>query len=309
VKSIVVLRALGLGDFLTGVPALAALRARNPDDRIALATSPSLEPLARASGLVDEVLHSTELQPIACGLRPDLAVNLHGRGPESHRILLDMRPRELIAYSNADVPETDGFPVWRPGEHEVDRWCRLLHEFGIPADARRLRLPPLDGVAPPPAAVGATLIHPGAQSRHRRWPAERWAEVARGEVRAGRRVAISAGPGEEALARRVASLAGVSQSVVIAVPLLVMAAAVAAARVVACGDTGVAHLATAYGTPAVVVFGPTPPWLWGPPMWHPHIALWSGRRSDRPADEPDDGLMLIDAEEVLSALSRLEQAA
>jgi len=175
VKSIVVLRALGLGDFLTGVPALAALRARHPDYRIVLATSPALEQLARASGLVDEVVHSTELQPIARGLRPDLAVNLHGRGPESHRALLATRPHALIAFSNPDVPETDGFPVWRAGEHEVDRWCRLLHEFGIPADTRRLRLPPLDSVAPPPAAVGATLIHPGAQSRLRRWPAERWA--------------------------------------------------------------------------------------------------------------------------------------
>jgi ADP-heptose:LPS heptosyltransferase len=79
--------------------------------------------------------------------------------------------------------------------------------------------------------------------------------------------------------------------------------------VVACGDTGIAHLATAYGTPAVVVFGPTPPWLWGPPMWHPHVALWSGTCGDPLADEPDAGLLRIDAEEVLIALRRLQPAA
>jgi ADP-heptose:LPS heptosyltransferase len=308
VRSIVVLRALGLGDFLTGVPALAALRARYPDDRIVLATSRPLEPLARASGLVDEVLHAGELEPIRCD-PPDVAVNLHGSGPESHRVLLGVRPRALVAFANAEVVETAGFPLWRANEHEVDRWCRLLHEFGIPADARRLRLPPLEKVRPPEAAVGATLIHPGAKSGSRRWPAERWADVARGQARSGHRVAISAGPGEEGLARRVASLAGLPGSAVIAAPLLEMAAAVAAARMVACGDTGVAHLATAYGTPAVVVFGPTPPWLWGPPMWHPHIALWSGRRGDPLAEGPDAGLLLIEPEEVLSALSRLEPAA
>src|SRR4029453_232522 len=43
---------------------------------------------------------------------------------------------------------------------------------------------------------------------------------------------------------------------------------VAAADRVVCGDTGIAHLATALRTPSVVLFGPTSPALWGPPP-HP----------------------------------------
>lgn len=40
------------------------------------------------------------------------------------------------------------------------------------------------------------------------------------------------------------------------------------------GDTGLAHLAVAHGTPSVTLFGPVPPRLWGPPPGGRHIALW-----------------------------------
>nr|WP_249355415.1 glycosyltransferase family 9 protein [Nocardia farcinica] len=42
-----------------------------------------------------------------------------------------------------------------------------------------------------------------------------------------------------------------------------------------CSDTGVGHLATAFGTPSVVLFGPNPPAWWGPPpQRRRHVALW-----------------------------------
>ena len=81
-----------------------------------------------------------------------------------------------------------------------------------------------------------------------------------------------------------------------------LAAAVAAAARVICGDTGVAHLATALGTPSVVLFGPTPPAEWGPPADRPqHVALHHGGRGDPHAGEPDPGLLEITVDEVLRA--------
>ncbi|MEJ7717324.1 MAG: glycosyltransferase family 9 protein [Thermoleophilaceae bacterium] len=85
-----------------------------------------------------------------------------------------------------------------------------------------------------------------------------------------------------------------------------LAAAVAAADRVVCGDTGVAHLATALGTPSVVLFGPTFPEEWGPPPSRPiHRVLWRGRRGDPHAAEPDAGLLEIGVEEVAVALDEL----
>ena len=50
-----------------------------------------------------------------------------------------------------------------------------------------------------------------------------------------------------------------------------LAALIARAGRVLCGDTGVAHLAPAFGIPSVVLFGPVPPSEWGPP---PGLACW-----------------------------------
>lgn len=309
---LVVLRALGLGDLLTAVPALRALRDAYADHRIALAAPRALAPLAHLSRAVDEVVDARPLAALDARLSgADLAVNLHGRGPQSHRALLAARPRRAIAFEHADVPGSRGGPVWRSGEHEVTRWCRLLEESGVPADATRIDLP-----APPPGADrgrahGATLIHPGAASPARRWPAERFASVARSERDAGRRVVVTGSPSERDLAGSVASAAGLEPDAVLAgkTDLLGLTRLVADAARVVCGDTGMAHLATALGTPSVVLFGPVSPEQWGPPPARRarHRALWAGRRGDPHAAEPDPGLLELTVADVLGALRALPE--
>lgn len=294
------LRALGLGDFLTAVPALRALAGAFPGHRRLLAAPAALEPLARLSGTVDGVVDTGPLQPLDPSLDgAEVAVNLHGRGPQSHRVLLGAGPGRLIAFRHPDVPESAGGPPWTPAEHEVHRWCRLLRASGIPADPARLDLP-----APPgaPARRGAVVIHPGAASAARRWPAERWAEVAAG---LGGDVVLTGSGGERALCQGIAAAAGLPPAAVLAgsTDLVGLAAVVAAARLVLCGDTGVAHLATALGTPSVVLFGPVPPSEWGPPPdRRRHVALWAGERGDPHASQPDPGLLRITVADVLAAL-------
>ncbi len=305
---IVVLRALKLGDFLTGVPAFRALRRAFPAAEIILAAPRALEPLRDlAGGAIDRIVDAHALAPLAAELHgADLGVNLHGRGPQSHRVLLDAHPRELIAFRNDAVPESAGGAPFDPGEHEVARWCRLLAHAGIAADPRELDL------AVPPVLVprrirGATLVHPGAASEARRWPVERWIEVARAEQRLGRTVIVTGGPDEVERARTVASAVGVPSTHVYAgrTNLRELAALVAAAGRVVCGDTGVAHLATAYRTPSVVLFGPIAPAAWGPPPRPYHRVLWNGTTGDPHADRVDPGLLAIRPERVIAALDAL----
>jgi ADP-heptose:LPS heptosyltransferase len=85
-----------------------------------------------------------------------------------------------------------------------------------------------------------------------------------------------------------------------------LAALVAEATLVVCGDTGVGHLATAYDTPSVVLFGPTPPAHWGPPPERPpHRPLWTGRIGDPFGREPDPGLLELSTQDVLAAALEL----
>ncbi len=176
---LLVLRALGLGDLLTALPALRALREAFPTHRLTLAGPRELAALAHLSEAVDEILDTGPLAPLPAVLHgADLAVNLHGRGPQSHGVLLAARPRRLVAFEHVEVPDSRSGPTWRAPEHEVARWCRLLEESGIPADPSRLDLSPPQ---PSPSVRGVAVVHPGAASAARRWPTERFAAVARAE--------------------------------------------------------------------------------------------------------------------------------
>ena len=310
--AVVVLRALGLGDLLTAIPALRALADAFPRHPRLLATPSVLAPLAKASGAIDEVVPADGLtEPLSRLLHgAGLAVNLHGRGPESHNLLLATGPRRLVAFAHPAVPASSQGPRWRPDEHEVARWCRLLEESGIAADPTRLDLELPPGPVPHGVA-GATLVHPGAASPSRRWPPERFAEVIRFELGQGRRVIVTGGPAEADLAHEVADKAGLPDTAVHADQggILSIARLVDAADRVICGDTGIAHLATALRTPSVVLFGPTSPALWGPPPdRHWHRALWAGTSGDPHGQLPDPGLLAIDVDQVTAALADLPRA-
>jgi ADP-heptose:LPS heptosyltransferase len=304
VRTIVALRALGLGDLLTGLPALRALARAFPCRRRVLAAPASLAALALHARAAESVRDTRPLAPLAPDLgEADLAVNLHGKGPESRRLLEASRPRRLISFGG------DG-PEWRPDEHEVSRWCRLLEESGIPADPSDLDMP-APALPVPAVAVGATLIHPGAASEARRWPVERFAAVARAERADGRQVVVTGAPDDVGLAEFLADLARLPHGVIFAgrTDLIGLAALVAAAGRVVCGDTGVAHLATALRTPSVVLFGPVSPEHWGPPAERPwHRVLWAGKTGDPHGDRPDPGLLEIEVDDVLAQLAELEPA-
>jgi ADP-heptose:LPS heptosyltransferase len=296
---ILALRALGVGDLATGVPALRALRRAFGPERLVLAAPAWLGPLAELTGAVDELLPCAGLDDPLPRRRPAVAVNLHGRGPQSHRLLRATGPGRLLAFG------PDG-PQWIDDEHEVDRWCRMLHWYGLSCDPADLSL-----TRPPSDRPGATIVHPGAKSGRRRWPPARFAETARVLARAGHDVVVTGSAAEEPLARRVAQLAGLPPAAVLAgrTGLRELAALVGHARLLVSGDTGIAHLATAFGTPSVVLFGPMSPRRWGPPPGRAeHVAIWHGHTAepgDTPGDRPHPALLAVTVGEVLAAADRV----
>ncbi len=303
--TVLVLRALGLGDVLTAVPALRGVRRAWPGRRVLLAAPAEVGGWLRDLGLVDGVVPTRGLQPLVWAQEArtltgadavgHVAVNLHGSGPESHRVLLDTAPERVVAFASGDAG-VDG-PDWDPDEHEVDRWCRLVTAAGGACSREDLRLDP-------PGSRGRhVVVHPGAASGARRWPVDRFAAVARDLAAAGHDVVVTGGPDESDLCARVVADADAALGGPAGAPdgtgsvtdtagtldLPALADVVATARLVVCGDTGVAHLATAYGTPSVVLFGPTPPATWGPAVDpERHAVLWHGDTEQGPAHAPDD---------------------
>jgi ADP-heptose:LPS heptosyltransferase len=296
---ILALRALGVGDLATAVPALRGLRAAFPAERITLAAPGWLAPLIDLVDAVDEHLPVAGLGPYPLP-STRIAVNLHGRGPQSRQMLESARPGRLLSFNAVDGP------VWRFDEHEVARWCRLLAWYGVSTEPGDLDLPAPQRIQMP---AGRTIVHPGAKAGSRRWPPARYAAVARELHRAGHHVVVTGTAAERSLATLVASAAGLPAGRVLAgrTGLGELAGLVARARLVVSGDTGIAHLATAFRTPSVVLFGPMSPSMWGPPPERAyHRAIWHGVRAepgDRPGGAPHPALLLITVKEVLSSIS------
>ncbi|MFH9613536.1 glycosyltransferase family 9 protein [Streptomyces pratensis] len=305
---VLVLRALGLGDLLAAVPALRGVRRAFPGHEIVLAAPPSLRDAALATEAVDAILPASAPRrgvPELTGWQgnpPDIAIDLHGNGPESHGALAALRPHRILSYS-CPLPGVVAPPVWRREDHERERWCRLLKAYGIEADPHDLMLPYPSGPSPAP---GAVVVHPGAEAAARRWPAGRYATVIRAVRAAGRPVVVTGGPGEEALTTAVAGAAGLEARDVLSggLPFAELSALVAGAACLVSGDTGLAHLAVAHGTPSVTLFGPVAPRLWGPPPDDPrHTALWyPGPPGDPHGTVADPSLLRIGAGEVIASL-------
>lgn len=272
----VALRASGLGDVLTAVPALRALA--DEYDGVCLATVPWLFPLAplipgvTSTAAVDGMLPRLHLSD-------SVVFNLHGSGPQSHVALLTRAPRQLVAF-RCDPVWTEG-PDWDTDEEESERerLCRLVRSVGIPADAQRVEIH-----RPRPIRAGSAVLHVGGKDGQRRWPPANFAALARCLV--GHDVVITGGPDDVGVAEHVARLAGFSADRVLAGKLQLdeFARLVAGARVIVCGDTGAAHLAYALGTPAVVIFGPASPVQWGPPTSAEAILLRADGTEPRAAD-------------------------
>ncbi|MGU3408760.1 glycosyltransferase family 9 protein [Microbacterium sp. M1A1_1b] len=300
---LVVLRAIKLGDLLVAVPALRALRRAFPDHRISLATTAWLAPVVDLVPAVDVHLAQQGFDhpiPVPAGVT-DVAVNLHGAGPESEGLVAALDARRVIGHGRPDGPAWIEGPV-----NERERWVGLLWAYGIAGDPDDVAI---DRPADAAVVEGAAVVHVGAFHGARHWPVDRFAEVVRGLRGRGEHVVLTGGSADVARATAVADAAGLPPEAVLAgvLDLQPFAAVVAAARVVVTVDTGAAHLASAYGIPSVVLFGPAPPESWGPPTSGPHVVLTdaSVRRGDVFSEVPDPAILAVHPADVLAAVDGL----
>jgi heptosyltransferase I len=162
------------------------------------------------------------------------------------------------------------------GGHVIDKNLSMLQAFLVDDRRRRfpIDIPPSAALAPIADRVlrdglrGYALINPGAAWPNKRWPPERFGEVAKGAASIHSLLPVVLwGPGEETLAQRIVDSS--SGAAVLAPPTTVadIVALAHRARLMVSGDTGPLHLAGAVGAPLVAIFGPTDPARNGP--WNP----------------------------------------
>jgi len=149
------------------------------------------------------------------------------------------------------------------------------------------------------------ILNPGAGWGAKRWPAERYGEVARRLADLGVGSILNYGPGEEELVRAAeAASGGTTRAMSCSISELI--ALTRRARLFIGGDTGPLHLAAALRVPVVAIFGPTDPARNGP-YGTRNIVLRSTESVTSHARRatPDEGLLAIGSDAVVAAAREL----
>jgi heptosyltransferase-2 len=277
---ILVVRYSALGDVVLATSILEPLRARFPQARIEWVTDALYAPLLEGLPEVAQVHRVAREGPnsslaLAGRLRGrfDLAIDLQNklRSAVIARSAAPLRAafrrrtalRAVLSLFGSDPPLVRA--------HQTRLYAEALRPLGavepgrvkvsLSAQARALAADALQGVEGP-----AVALAPGARWATKRWPAERFAAVADALAADGYAVVLCGGPGDrDAFAAfRAAARARVAADLSF-LPVDALAAAIARVRLLVACDSGPVHLASAVGTPALALFGPTSTARWGPP--------------------------------------------
>lgn len=113
------------------------------------------------------------------------------------------------------------------------------------------------------------FIHPGTRSEARRWPVERFAEIARRLTEQGTTVILLGGPGDEKYTDQIRQAA--HDSILVAPSgfnLRKVLALFRQGKALLAHDSGPMHLAIAAGLPVIALFGSQPVHVWAPDNAH-----------------------------------------
>ncbi len=256
---VALIRLRSLGDCVLTTPALGLLKQFRPDLRVTVIVEPRFAAVFEGNPDVDEIRNGFT--------RADLTINFHG-GPRSMALTLGSRWRAGFAHHRGSLLYTH--PIPRAQEilgierkvHTAEHLASAMFWLGVPkAEIPRARL----YAAAPPDLAPYVVIHPFASAPDKTWPAERFLEVAR--RLSGLEPVFLAGPDDD-----------ISPFEKFRVwknePLARVISLISGAALFVGNDSGPAHIAAAFGIPAIVIFGASDPVIWAP--WRTDAAVLTG---------------------------------
>jgi ADP-heptose:LPS heptosyltransferase len=269
-RRILVLHHLLLGDTLMLTALLAKLRARHPAAEIVMTVSPAYAPLyeGRPYGVVAHALDPRDFatfRTLRSLPRFDLAIL-----PADNRWSWLARALRIpwIVGIAGDRPAHKNWPVDElvPYSRVPTAFCETAAELveGPAAAPYRADAWPAPSLREMPRLPERyAVLHVGASSVLKLWPAERWRALADALEAKGLSIVWSAGPGEGAIIDAIdpstsrTKIAGT-------LSLAAMWRLIANAKLLVCPDTGIAHLGRVVGAPTVTLFGPGSHVICGP---------------------------------------------
>lgn len=329
-------------------PCLAALKAWRPDLEIAVVSEALAAPLLEDHPLVDELIIARQSLPSRASLiakmrkaRFGVAINMHGGSTGAILARLSGARRSVgyrglpLSWLLSDRAPSPDVILERSRIHSVEQQLGLLNWSGVPWPASR---PHSSLVVSPDvratvrerlqargypgrneAVGGFACIVPGAAFESKRWTADGFAAVADHlSERWSLASVVIAGPGQERLAREVASATSAKTAVLAGLSLKELVALLEMARVFVGNDSGPMHIAAALNCPVVAVWGSSDPTVWHPWTETPYRVVEAGAakrkraaRANKTAGAEGQGqeIKLIPAREVTAAVDEVLELA
>jgi ADP-heptose:LPS heptosyltransferase len=284
---VAVIRLRSLGDCVLTTPALALLKSTRPDLEIAVSVEPRFAPVFEGNPAVSSIL--------APGWRavqswkPRLCLNLHG-GTRSLLMTALSSARFRAGFTHHSTTLAYNIKIARAQSilgvtrtvHTAEHLATAMFALGVPVQ----EIPRAQLFADPSCPRGRyAVLHPFASAPEKEWPAERFCETARYLKLWNLSPVFLAGPTDDVSAFR--------SHEVVQGSLREAKAVISGAAVFIGNDSGPAHIAAAFGVPAVVFFSTSNPAIWGPWRTESQIVI------------APEGLRQLSVSRVIAALERL----
>ncbi|MCE9599593.1 MAG: glycosyltransferase family 9 protein [Spirochaetia bacterium] len=279
-KRILIVRPGALGDLVLTLPAIMRIRSENPSARITIAGNVEFLPLIRDTVNTITSFESPVLRPLF--LAPDRSF----RDSASLAYVWLRNPEDVfvqnLRQSGLEVKFAPSFQTME-SVHQSD-FLYGIHGDSLPAPEPRLALGQLSrnrfvekaGLPKRPRIA----VHAGAGSPRKRWPIERFMQLAR-VLGSENDIYWIVGP---------ADTAQESLGHVVHTDIVKLAYFLETMDLFIGNDSGVTHLARALDVTTVALFGPTNPEVWSPRGAH---VLHARGPDDRPDSQVKDVLDLV----------------
>jgi len=288
VERVLVVRLRSIGDTVLATPSLFALKRFLPHAAIDILVEDWVAPVLESHPYIDNVItvrkgHAASRALVARRLRAnryDVVYNFHG-GTTATLLTRATGARHRVGFAtyqyarlhNHLAPSSSA--LWRREKtHSAEQQLALLGWTGVPVSDRprtRLAVSPEAGAAVTAKLVNAGLndrpfvvVHPAAAFATKQWSAQNFGQVAQELSEQGLPVVVITTPSQT---ETVAQLQRHASAPVVSfndLSLPEVTALLAHARLFVGNDSGIAHMAAAVETPAVVIFGSSNTAHWRP---------------------------------------------
>jgi ADP-heptose:LPS heptosyltransferase len=280
VTKVAVLRANALGDFIFVLPALNAIKETYTEaELVYLGKAWHKEFMSNRPGPVDRVIAIPKCNGIPEEYdrveneetvknffqqmqeeRFDIAFQMHGGGRNSNPFLLNLNAKVTVGLKTPDAVALDLNIPYTVYHNEVLRYLEVVASVG--AKVKSI-VPSIQSISSDQKELEEVInikkpyvvIHPGASSIKRRWPPEKFAQVADVLYEKGYSIYITGSLAEQEISDTMqASMKLRTESLVGKLSIKALTALLGNATLVVSSDTGPLHLARALDVPTVGIY-------------------------------------------------------